>query len=142
MATVHKGATILVVDDDPDVREVAVRSLECLGYRLLAAENGLAALDVLKGTERVDLLMVDMAMPGMNGVEVIRRAREHHPGLRALLVTGYADVAAFSPVEGDLVLQKPYRLAQLAGSVAEVLRREMPKPASNIVRLRPTPQRA
>jgi two-component system CheB/CheR fusion protein len=48
-ATVHEGATILVVDDDPDVREVAVGSLESCGYRLLAAENGPAALDVLRG---------------------------------------------------------------------------------------------
>jgi PAS domain S-box-containing protein len=141
-ATVHKGATILVVDDDPDVREVAVSSLESFGYRLLAAESGLAALDVLKGTEPVDLLLVDMAMPGMNGVEVIRRARERHPGLRALLVSGYADIAAFSPAEGDLVLQKPYRLVQLADSVAEALRRERPKPPSNVVKMRPSPRRA
>ena len=84
-----------MVDDDPGVREVAVSSLESFGYRLLAAENGLAALDVLKGTEGVDLRKVDMAMPGMNGVEVIRRARERQPGLRALLVSGYADIAAF-----------------------------------------------
>ena len=109
---------------------------------MLAAENGLAALDVLKGTERVDLLLVDMAMPGMNGVEVIRRARERHPGLRALLVSGYADIAAFSPEEGDLVLQKPYRLAQLADTVAEALRRERPKPSSNVVKMRPSPRRA
>jgi PAS domain S-box-containing protein len=142
LATVHKGATILVVDDDPGVREVAVSSLESFGYRLLAAENGLAALDILKGTERVDLLLVDMAMPGMNGVEVIRRARERHPGLRALLVSGYADIAAFSPAEGDPVLQKPYRLAQLADSVAEALRRERSKPPSNVVKMRPSPRRA
>ena len=135
LATVHKGATILVVDDDPGVREVAVSSLESFGYRLLAAENGLAALDVLKGTERVDLLLVDMAMPGMN-------ARERHPGLRALLVSGYADIAAFSPAEGDLVLQKPYRLAQLADSVAEALRRESSKLPSNVVKMRPSPRRA
>jgi PAS domain S-box-containing protein len=141
-ATVHEGATILVVDDDPDVREVAVSSLESCGYRLLAAENGLAALDVLAGDERVDLLLVDMAMPGMNGVEVIRRARERRPGLRALLVSGYADIAAFSPAEGDLVLQKPYRLARLADSVAEALRREMRKPASNVVAMKPAPRRA
>ena len=83
-----------------------------------------------------------MAMPGMNGVEVIRRARERHPQLRALLVTGYADVAAFSPAEGELVLQKPYRLERLAASVAEALRREMPKPASNVVTMRPKPWRA
>jgi CheY-like chemotaxis protein len=142
LATVHKGATILVVDDDPGVREVAVSSLESFGYRLLAAENGLAALDVLKGTERVDLLLVDMAMPGMNGVEVICRARERHPGLRALLVSGYADIAAFSPGESDLVLRKPYRLAQLADSVAEALRRERSKPPSNVVKMRPKPWRA
>jgi PAS domain S-box-containing protein len=141
-ATVHKWATILVVDDDPDVREVAVSSLESCGYRLLAAENGLAALDVLAGPERVDLLLVDMAMPGMNGVEVIRRARERHPGLRALLVTGYADIAPFSPAEGDLILQKPYRLERLADSVAEALRRETSKPASNVVTMRPSPRRA
>ena len=142
LATVHKGATILVVDDDPGVREVAVSSLESFGYRLLAAENGLAALDVLKGTERVDLLLVDMAMPGMNGVEVIRRARERHPGLRALLVSGYADIAAFSPAEDDPVLQKPYRLAQLADSVAEALRPERSKPPSNVVKMRRSPRRA
>ena len=142
LATVHKGATILVVDDDPGVREVAVSSLESFGYRLLAAENGQAALDILKGTERVDLLLVDMAMPGMNGVEVIRRARERHTGLRALLVSGYADIAAFSPAEGDLVLQKPYRLAQLADSVAEALRRERSKLPSNVVKMRPSPRRA
>jgi CheY-like chemotaxis protein len=141
-ATVHKVGTILVVDDDPDVREVAVSSLESFGYRLLAAENGLAALDLLKGTERVDLLLVDMAMPGMNGVEVIRRARERHPGLRAMLVSGYADIAAFSPAEGDLVLQKPYRLAQLADSVAEALRRERFKSPSNVVKMRPSPRTA
>ena len=90
----------------------------------------------------MDLLMVDMAMPGINGVEVIRRARERHPELRALLVSGYADIAAFSPAEGDLVLQKPYRLAQLADSVAEALRRERSKSASNVVTMRPKPWRA
>jgi len=126
-APVGFRASILVVDDDADVREVAVAGLENLGYRMLAAENGPAALNVLAGAERVDLLLVDMAMPGMSGVELIRRARECRPGLRAMLVTGYADVAAFSPAEEDLVLQKPYRLERLAAGVAEALRRKMPK---------------
>lgn len=94
----------------PDVREVAVSSLESLGYHMLAAENGPAALDLLARSGPVDLLIVDMAMPGMNGVELIRRARERRGDLRAMLVTGYADVAALAPAEGDLVLQKPYRL--------------------------------
>jgi PAS domain S-box-containing protein len=138
----HERATILVVDDDATVREVSVSSLESFGYRTLAAANGRAALAMLGRAEQVDLLLVDMAMPGMNGVELIRRARERHPGLRAILVTGYADVAAFSPAAGDPVLQKPYRLEQLAEQVAGALRRETPQPASNVVRMRHSPRRA
>lgn len=103
----------------------------------MSAENGPAALDVLAAAERVDLLLVDMAMPGMSGVELIRTARERRPGLRAMLVTGYADLTAFSPAEGDLVLQKPYRLERLASSVAEALRREPAKAASNIIPMNP-----
>jgi CheY-like chemotaxis protein len=100
---------------------------------MLAAENGPAALKLLARSERVDLLLVDMAMPGMSGVELIRKARERRPGLRAMLITGYADVTAFSPAKDDLVLQKPYRLERLAGSIAEALRREVPKSTPNVV---------
>ena len=135
---VRDRATILVVDDDADVRQVAVSSLESFGYRTLAAKNGPAALDVLERAERVDLLLVDMAMPGMSGVELIKRARERRPGLRAMLVTGYADISAFSPAEGDLVLPKPYRLERLASSVAEALHRDVPKTTSNVVAMKPS----
>jgi CheY-like chemotaxis protein len=141
-AAVHERATILVVDDDPDVRDVAVRSLESLGYHMLAAENGPAALDLLAHSGTVDLLLVDMAMPGMNGVELIRRARERHGDLRAMLVTGYADVGAFAPAEGDVVLQKPYRLERLAESVVGALRRQVPRHGSNVVTMKPAPRRA
>ncbi|MBV8337597.1 MAG: PAS domain-containing protein [Alphaproteobacteria bacterium] len=136
--TIHKGATILVVDDDADVREVAVSSLAALGHRMLSAESGAAALQLLARSGPVDLLLVDMAMPGLNGVELIRRAREQHGDIRAMLVTGYADVAAFAPAEGDLVLQKPYRLERLAQTVAEALRRKPPQQGSNVVAMRPT----
>jgi PAS domain S-box-containing protein len=141
-ATVHERATIMVVDDDPDVREVAVSSLESLGYHMLAAENGPAALDLLARSGPVDLLIVDMAMPGMNGVELIRRARERQGDLRAMLVTGYADIAAFAPAEGDLVLQKPYRLERLAENVAVALRREVARQGLNVVTIKPAPRRA
>jgi signal transduction histidine kinase/CheY-like chemotaxis protein len=139
---VHERATIMVVDDDPDVREVAVNSLESLGYHMLAAENGPAALDLLAQSGPVDLLIVDMAMPGMNGVELIRRARERWGDLRAILATGYADVAAFAPADGDLVLQKPYRLERLAENVAEALRGEAPRQGSNVITIKPAPRRA
>jgi CheY-like chemotaxis protein len=141
-AAIHERATILVVDDDPDVREVAISSLGSLGYHMLAAENGPAALRLLARSGPVDLLLVDMAMPGMNGVELIRRAREQQRELKAMLVTGYADVAAFAPAEGDLVLQKPYRLERLADGVAEALRRAVSQPGSNVVTIKPAPRRA
>jgi CheY-like chemotaxis protein len=131
----------MVVDDDPDVREVAVSGLESLGYHMLAAENGPAALDLLARSGTVDLLIVDMAMPGMNGVELIRRARERRGDLRAMLVTGYADVGAFGPADSDLVLQKPYRLERLAEKVAEALRGELPQPGSNVITITPAPRR-
>lgn len=140
-ATQHGSATILIVDDDADVREVAVNCLESLGYRMIAAENGPAALKILARGSQVDLLLADMAMPGMNGVELIGKARERHPGLRAMLVTGYADIGAFSPAEGDFVLQKPYRLERLAEAVAAALRRDEPDPPSNVVAIKP-PRRA
>jgi PAS domain S-box-containing protein len=141
-ATEHKQASILVVDDDPDVREVAISGLESLGYRMLAAESGQAALDLLRRDGKVDLALVDMAMPGMNGVELIKRARERYPDLRVVLVTGYADIGAFAPRQDDLVLQKPYSLERLADGVAKVLRREIPQRQSNIVAMKPPPRRA
>ena len=103
----------------------------------MTAENGPAALDALARADQVDLLIVDMAMPGMSGVELIRRARERRPELRAMLVTGYADLAAFSPAESDLILQKPYRLERLASSVIEALRSEPRKSKSNVVPMKP-----
>ena len=123
------------------MREVALSCLESLGYRVIAAENGPAALELLARGSQVDLLLADMAMPGMNGVELIKEVRERHHGLRAMLVTGYADTGAFSPSEGDFVLQKPYRLERLAEAVSAALRRDETEPAPNVVAMKP-PRRA
>jgi PAS domain S-box-containing protein len=120
-------ATILVVDDDPEVRDIAVSGLEHLGYLVLAAANGPQALDMLTRGAKVDLLLVDIAMAGMNGVEVVRRARERQPGLPAILVTGYANVDMFSPTDGDVIVQKPYSFEWLAECVAAALRRATPQ---------------
>jgi hypothetical protein len=59
-----------------------------------------------------------------------------------MLVTGYADIAAFAPAEGDLILQKPYRLERLAENVADALRREVPPQGLNVISIKPTPRRA
>ena len=130
------NATILVVDDDPDVREVAVNCLLSLGYRILQAENGDAALVMLERERGIDLMLVDVAMPGMNGIELVRRARARDPQLRALFATGYASA---KPVDlgGDSLLKKPYRVDALAQSVQAALRREQaPALPTNVVSLK------
>jgi signal transduction histidine kinase/CheY-like chemotaxis protein len=91
-ATVRRG-TVLIVDDQEEVREIAAIHLEALGYEIIQAANGRAALDLLEvgGTPVMDVLLVDYAMPGISGAEVIRAARQARPNLPAVLMTGYAD---------------------------------------------------
>jgi signal transduction histidine kinase len=113
-------ATILVVDDDPDVRDIAVSGLRDFGYQVIEAENGYSALERLEH-DRVDLVLVDVAMPGLNGIETVRRARKTHPHLRAIFMSGYADTNIFAPIVDDVLLQKPYRLDKLANAVTAAL---------------------
>ncbi len=75
-----KAATIFVVDDDADVRKLAVSALEAMNYRVLAAENGRVALDVLRQADTVDLAMIDLVMPVMNGRQLATRIRAADPG--------------------------------------------------------------
>jgi CheY-like chemotaxis protein len=117
------GATrILVVDDDTQVRAVAVNLLEEFGYGVVEASGGAEALRLLGEGERFDLLLTDYAMPGMTGTELVARARALEPALGVLLMTGYADAAAL-PSEGVPVLRKPFALDELRVAV-ERLRAE------------------
>jgi len=114
------GKTVLVVDDDSAVRDVTTVMLSEFGYRVIEAGSGKAALDVLR-REDVDLLLADYAMPGMNGVETVRAAQQLRPGLPALFITGYADLAALREIGEDRIIQKPFREDELARKVAAVL---------------------
>ena len=106
-------ATILVVDDDPDVREFLRESLESFGYRALLAESGEAALRMLDEV-RPDLALVDFAMPGLSGAAVAEAARARHPGLPVVFATGYADTATLEAARaGAPVLRKPFAVAEL-----------------------------
>jgi CheY-like chemotaxis protein len=109
--------TILVVEDDPDVRDYASRVLEEHGYAVLSAPDGATALAMLRDGTAIDVLFTDIVMPGLNGVEVARRALEHMPGLKVLFASGYA--AGFGPV--PRLLKKPYRSRQLADEIAAAL---------------------
>lgn len=116
-----RRAKILVVDDDDEVRTVTADAIKELGYKVIAvgaAEDALMKL----GGERFDLLITDVAMPGTNGVELARRARQIDQGLPILFSSGYADVQVFGEeLSDETVLRKPFRIADVASRIEAAL---------------------
>jgi PAS domain S-box-containing protein len=113
---------ILLVDDDPDVRAVAAAMLREAGHTVIEAGSGGAALErLVDRAAPIDLLIADLAMPGMNGFELARAARQKRPDLPVLFVTGFADMAQAEDGRRETVLQKPFRADELTAKVAEVL---------------------
>jgi len=113
---------VLLVDDDSAVREVTAGILQDLGYHVVEAGSGGAALDMLDNQSRIDLLLVDFAMPGMNGAEVAREVHARRPDLPILFVTGYADTEALAAAGDDGILRKPFVQKDLAAKLRSVLR--------------------
>jgi PAS domain S-box-containing protein len=109
-------ATVLVVDDEEIVREVAVSLLDFLGYRSLSAANGAAALEIFRTHPEITVVMLDLTMPGMNGAAVFAALREQRPDVKVLFCSGY-DLAATGGHEGAEkpagFLQKPYTVEDL-----------------------------
>jgi signal transduction histidine kinase/ActR/RegA family two-component response regulator len=117
------GETVLVVEDEADVRRLSVETLRELGYLVHEAADGREALKVLAQLPRVDLLFTDIVMPGLNGFQLARQARGMRPGLKVLLTTGYAHGAAVGIEAGSALptLAKPFTLDQLARRAREAL---------------------
>ena len=116
------AATILVVDDDSDVRSLTVQALEALNYRVLQANNGRVALDLLRGKQTVDLVLVDLVMPGMSGRQLATRIRASHPHRPILFMSGYDDLSGTDdPFADEIVIKKPFKLVELAGAVESAL---------------------
>ena len=122
-----KGETILVVEDEPAVRELFVRMLTDLGYQIVEAGDGKAALQVLDETPGISLLFTDVVLPkGMSGGELAREAQRRWPGIKVLHTSGYTDdsIAHHGKIdEGVDLLRKPYGKSILARKVREVLDR-------------------
>jgi PAS domain S-box-containing protein len=119
---VQSGATILVIDDDDDVRAFLAGALEGLGHQVVTASSGEEGLARLREAAP-DLALIDYAMPGMNGADAARAALEIHPGLPIVFVTGYAESERLEAALGGEVpvLRKPFTLAELAAAVEENL---------------------
>ena len=119
------AATVLVVDDESIIRDLARSALESAGCTVLEARDGLDAVEFFQSrTTRVDLVLLDMTMPRMGGAEAFRRIRELHPEMRVLLTSGYTQKEAQESLldhPPDGFLQKPFRIRELVGKVREIL---------------------
>jgi len=117
--------TVLVVEDNDAVREVAVAALQAQGYRVLQAANGGEAIELIKNTgEEVHLLLTDVVMPGLSGAALALELRQQQPHMKVLYTSGYTENVIVHHgvlVEGTAFLPKPYRPADLARRVREVL---------------------
>jgi PAS domain S-box-containing protein len=120
-----RGETILVVEDDPDVRSLAVTLLGDLGYKVLEAGNGKTALDLLTENSHVNLLLSDVVLPGgMGGNALAAEARKISPDLPVVFMSGYTEKAVIRHGQidpGEIMLQKPFRRAELARKLRQAL---------------------
>jgi two-component system NtrC family sensor kinase len=111
---------VLLVEDNPDVAAVARDYLEQCGCTVVGAESAEAAIELLNIDTEIRLVFSDIVMPGMNGLELARLVREHHPGIGLILASGYSDKATDAVSEGFLLLNKPYSLVALRTALAQV----------------------
>jgi len=121
----ESGIEILIVDDEPKLAELGARRLESLGYRVTALCDSRAALDlILSDPRRFGLVITDLLMPGLSGLELARQATEARPGLPVIVLTGLSEEHAPAELEAAgvaRVLGKPLRLADLDAAIREVL---------------------
>ena len=112
---------ILLAEDDQVMREYLTRALERAGYAVAAVDRGTAAIPLLE-RESFDLLLTDIVMPEMDGIELARRAAELVPGLRVMFITGFAAVTlkAGREMPNARVLTKPFHLRDLVAEVDRV----------------------
>jgi PAS domain S-box-containing protein len=119
------GQTVLVVDDEATVRMLVTETLEDLGYVALEAGDGAVALTILESAARIDLLVTDVGLPGLNGRQLAEAARRTRPGLRVLFITGYAHNAAIGNGgildPGMEIITKPFALDTLAAKIREMI---------------------
>ena len=118
------GETVLVIEDEPVVRGVVLEMLAEQGYRTLEAVDGPSGLKILRSDQRIDLLVTDVGLPGMNGRQVADQARESRPDLKILFITGYAESVAMADgflQPGMEMITKPFDLDHLAQRIRAMI---------------------
>ena len=119
-----KPKTILVVDDEPEIRKLVAAMLIRNGYRVWVAESGEEAIRVFKDNLDTDLLLTDVVVPGMSGPVIADRIAELSPGIRVLFMSGYDStqiVQRYVVEKGYSLLVKPFTMEQLGNKVKGVL---------------------
>jgi PAS domain S-box-containing protein len=118
------GETVLVVEDEPVVRGVILEILHDQGYRTLEAADGPSGLRILRKDKRIDLLITDVGLPGMNGRQLADQARETRPDLKILFITGYAESVAIADgflQPGMEMITKPFDLDNLSRRIRAMI---------------------
>ncbi|MBI1807031.1 MAG: response regulator [Ignavibacteria bacterium] len=115
---------ILVVDDEDDLRNILSDVLEKTGYEIKSASNGEEAINLLK-KNRFDLTLLDIQMPNLNGIEVLKYIKQHFPATKSIMLTGYADLKhAMEAKEFGAVdfISKPYQLEEILSTIDRALK--------------------
>ena len=110
---------ILLVDDDENVRPVLAESLRLAGYQVDEAANGASGLELIK-SQRYAAAVIDFLMPGMNGAQMAREARQIQPGLPIVFVSGYSDTLALDAIYDAIIIRKPFELEKLHHALASL----------------------
>jgi signal transduction histidine kinase/ActR/RegA family two-component response regulator len=131
-----KGSIILLVDDDHAVREITASKLREYGYVVLEVGSGGAALDFLGEQSNIDLVLLDFAMPGMNGMEVARQVHSRFPTIPVLFITGYVDQAVLADIGEARIIKKPFVGDELATKVHAALLKTSPRSGGKVLPLR------
>lgn len=120
-------AHILLAEDDTSMRQFITTALENAGHRVTARNAGLTALEALESNQDFDLLLSDIVMPGLDGVELARTATKKYPGLKVMFISGFAAMSAGGEKQEHTnaqILSKPFHLNDLVAQVEKLLRGE------------------
>ena len=120
----ERGEVVLVVEDETAVRDLVVDVLEELGYRAVEAADGLSGLRLLQSDMRIDLLVTDVGLPGLNGCQLADAARQQRPDLKVMFMTGYAENATIANgflEPGMQMITKPFAIEALATRIRDMI---------------------